>query len=81
MALNCWLTKRAMVVGFGEMLIEVAAAEVTERDAAEETDPRAAVIVAFPAATARAKPLVGVLLLMAAIVGSDELQDTVDVML
>lgn len=76
MALNCWLMNRVIVAGFGEILIEVAFAGVTERDALEETEPSAAIIVAFPDKAATVRPLVGVVLLMAATAGSEELHET-----
>ncbi len=64
------------MLGFvGDTLIEISVAAVTVSVVLSETEPDAAVIVADPAATAVARPL----LLTVAMVVDDELQTTDEV--
>jgi hypothetical protein len=58
-AVNCCDKPRASVALEGVITIEVAYAAVTVMDAAPDTVPDVAVMLAVPAASARAKPLVG----------------------
>ena len=71
-AVNCWVTRTAMLGLSGVTDMEDRVAEVTVRVALPEIVPEAAVMVAGPAPTAVARPL----LLTVATDGLDELQMT-----
>ena len=78
-AVNCWLTPNAIFVG-PLVTRDVALAEVTVNTAVFEViEPEVAVMLVVPAPTPRANPLVGVVSLMVATAGLDELQLTLPV--
>jgi hypothetical protein len=75
-AVNCWVVPRAMFGLVGVTLMERRNAGVTVRVVEPEMPPEVAVIVAVPAATVVALPLVPAVLLMVATDAADELQVT-----
>jgi hypothetical protein len=75
-AVNCWGVPRAMLGFVGVTAMETRVADVTVRVVEPEMPPEVAVIVAVPAATAVALPLVPAALLMVAKDAADELQVT-----
>src|SRR6185312_3303558 len=79
-AVNCWLTSRAIFVG-PLTTSDVALADVTVNTAVFEViEPELAVMLVLPAPTPSANPLVGVVSLMVATPAFEELQLTLPVM-
>ena len=78
-AVNCWASPKGIVKFIGLIEIEVADAELTETEAAAESDPEVTVIVVAPAASPKTKPWVGAELLIVATAVLDEVQFTLPV--
>lgn len=75
-AVNCWVPPRDMLAGSGVTLMELRVALVTVNAAAPDCPANSAVMVAFPAATPVARPLVGDALLTVATDAGDDVQLT-----
>jgi hypothetical protein len=78
-AVNCCAMPSGMLALRGATTIDVMTAEVTVRVVDPEIVPEVADIVVLPAATDFANPCVGMLVLIVAVAGFEELQVTVPV--